>query len=59
MVVLDDLSIGKRENLAGIRASLVKGSITDIKLLGETFADTDYVFHLAAIASVQRALRTP
>ena len=59
VIVVDDLSAGKRENLAGIKASLVKGSITDIKLLRETFADAEYVFHLAAIASVQKSVEDP
>jgi len=31
--VLDDLSTGKLENLAGIKAKLVVGSITDLRLI--------------------------
>jgi UDP-glucose 4-epimerase len=59
VVVLDDLSKGKPENLAGIKARLVRGSITDVDLLKTTFEDADCVFHLAAIASVQKSVEDP
>lgn len=45
--VLDDLSTGKRANLSGSRAELVRGDIRDRSLVGELLADTDVVFHLA------------
>lgn len=59
VIVIDDLSTGKLENLAGIKARLVEGSITDLQLLKRTFEDVDYVFHLAAIASVQKSVEDP
>jgi len=59
VVVLDDLSTGKLGNLAGIKAKLVKGSITDLELLKRTFEDVDCVFHLAAVASVQKSVEDP
>lgn len=52
--VLDDLSTGKRENLAQ-GAELVIGTITDGPLVQEAMAGLDGCFHLAAIASVQRS----
>ena len=53
VVVLDNLVRGTRKNLSSAtadeRVSIVEGSILDTDLLGELMADTDYVFHLAAL----------
>lgn len=64
VVILDDLSTGKMENLplehAGIE--FVKGSINDRTLLlalREKHPDISYLFHLAAIASVIRSMENP
>lgn len=59
IIIIDDLSTGKLENLAGIKAQLVKGSITDLHLLKRAFENVDCVFHLAAIASVQKSIEDP
>ena len=59
VVVIDDLSTGKTENLTGIDVSFLKGSITDIKLLNKSFQDADCIFHLAAIASVKKSIDQP
>lgn len=59
VVVVDDLSYGRVENLAGIDARLVRGSILDLDLLKTTFQDVDCVFHQAAIASVRRSIQDP
>lgn len=59
VVVIDDLSSGKAENLAGIDARLIRGSILDLDLLKSSFQDVDCVFHQAAIASVQRSIQDP
>lgn len=59
VVVVDDLSSGKRENLLGIDARLIVGSITDRGILRKAFEDADCVFHLGAIASVQRSVEDP
>ena len=53
--ILDDLSTGKKEN-APPEAELVIGSITDPTLLKTSVEGIDGVFHLAAIASVQKSL---
>jgi len=49
---LDDLSTGRRENLATVarhpRFTLVQGSITDARLVDELTAGADHVYHLAA-----------
>lgn len=54
--VLDDLSTGKRENLA-TGAELVVGDITDAALVSRLMQGKDGCFHLAAIASVELSRR--
>lgn len=57
--VLDDLSTGRRENLAGRRAELVEGSILDRAAVRAAVAGADTVFHLAAFVSVPESLERP
>lgn len=57
--VLDDLSSGRRENLDLARAELLEGSILDSEIVEKAVAGCDAVFHLAAIASVQRSVEDP
>jgi UDP-glucose 4-epimerase len=52
--VIDDLSTGKRENLA-VSAKLVVADICDAPTLRASLEGAAGCFHLAAIASVQRA----
>lgn len=52
--VLDDLSTGRRENLAA-GAELVVADIGDVAAVRAAVVDVDGCFHLAAIASVERA----
>ncbi len=61
VVVLDDLSAGKEENLAEVRNKItfVKGSITDIETLQKVTHQADYVIHLAARTSVPRSVKDP
>lgn len=63
VVVLDDLSTGKLDNLPENDPSLtfVEGSVTDDGLVAKLFKDfaIDYVFHEAAIASVQATVENP
>jgi UDP-glucose 4-epimerase len=51
--VLDDLSSGKRENLAA-GARLIVGDVRDPAVVRAAIEGADGCFHLAAIASVQR-----
>jgi len=53
--ILDDLSTGKREN-APEKAELLIGSITDPLLLERALQGVDGVFHLAAVASIQKSI---
>ena len=59
--VLDDLSTGKRENLAhcGDQVDLMVGDVRDPHLAAETVAGAWGVVHLAAVASVTRSLEDP
>ncbi len=61
VVVLDDLSAGKDENLAEIRGKItfVKGSITDLETVRRACHEADYVLHLAARTSVPRSVKDP
>jgi UDP-glucose 4-epimerase len=61
VVVLDDFSSGKPENLEGFsdRITCIRGSINDLTLLKETCTGADGIFHLAAIASVAKSVDNP
>jgi len=61
VVVLDDLSAGKEENLADSRnkISFIKGSITDLEAVRKAMQEADYVLHLAARTSVPRSVKDP
>lgn len=53
VVVIDNLSTGRRQNLPG-DAELIVGDVRDHSLLSAVSKGCDGVFHLAAIASVPR-----
>jgi len=53
--ILDDLSTGKKEN-APKEAELLIGSITDPSMLERALDGVDGVFHMAAVASVQKSI---
>ena len=57
--VVDDLSSGSKDNLAGVDAELHVGSILDAELLDEVVADADAIVHLAARPSVPRSIEDP
>jgi UDP-glucose 4-epimerase len=61
VVVLDDLSSGKEDNLAEMRnkITLIKGSITDIEVVRKAMYEAEYVLHLAARTSVPRSVKDP
>jgi nucleoside-diphosphate-sugar epimerase len=61
VVVLDDLSTGKEENLAGVRdrVEFIQGSVTDLETVRGACRGVDYVLHLAARTSVPRSLKDP
>jgi len=59
--VLDDLSTGKRDNLADLagKAAILEGSVADAGLVRKAVAGVDYVFHEGALASVPRSIDDP
>jgi nucleoside-diphosphate-sugar epimerase len=66
VIVLDDLSNGRRENLAEFEGwggwmGLVEGDLKDRNLLAKLFAETtwDRVYHLGASIHVQRSIDEP
>lgn len=63
VVILDDLSTGKMENIEPLlnkeNMEFVQGSITNLSLLQRLFQGVDYVFHQAAIPSVPRSIKQP
>jgi len=64
---LDNLSTGHRANLAGALAhhgtqkafTFIEGDVTDRTTVREAIAGVDYVFHQAALPSVQRSVEDP
>ncbi|RZN44084.1 MAG: SDR family oxidoreductase [Methanosarcinales archaeon] len=59
VVIIDDLSTGRADNIKNLDVELVRGSVTDQDLLKENFRGVDYVFHQAALPSVQRSVEDP
>ena len=61
VVVLDDFSTGKRENLDGLldRIELIEGTVTDSATCARACRGVDFVLHQAALASVPRSIRDP
>lgn len=62
IMVVDDLSMGKKSNLTDSEnLTFIEGSVTDADLMKEllTKNEFDYIFHLAAIASVADSVARP
>ena len=63
VIILDDLSTGKMENIAELlnndNIEFVQGSITELSLLQKLFQGVEYVFHQAALARVPRSIDDP
>ncbi|NJC70271.1 NAD-dependent epimerase/dehydratase family protein [Planosporangium thailandense] len=59
VVALDNLSTGSADNLTGVSAELVEGSILDRSLLSDVVSGADAVVHLAARPSVPRSVADP
>ena len=63
VTILDDLSTGRRENLAHIehhpRLKIRTGSITDPVILGDVMAHADVVYHMAAAVGVKLVADDP
>jgi len=63
VTVLDDLSFGRRRNLAGVSGrgglQVVVGSARDRRLVTALLAEADAVVHLAAVIGVERVSARP
>ncbi len=60
VVILDNFSSGRKENLAGLeQARLVEGDVRDFEMLDGLLESADVVFHLAAVVSVLTSLEDP
>ncbi|MGH9355554.1 MAG: SDR family oxidoreductase [Terriglobia bacterium] len=59
--VLDNLSTGRKENLAHVkdRIEFLELDIRELESIRAAFAGADYVIHLAALASVPRSVADP
>src|SRR5262245_38060568 len=57
--VLDNLRSGLKSNLSGLYCQFMVGSVLDRDLVREAMTGVDFVFHLAAIASVQESMQKP
>ncbi|NWB97589.1 NAD-dependent epimerase/dehydratase family protein [Pseudomonas gingeri] len=59
--ILDDLSTGKRSNLAldNPRVELIEGDVADAALVAQVMRGCRAVVHLAAVASVQASVEHP
>ncbi len=61
VTVLDNLSTGKHENIAhhASGVTFIEGSITDHDTVMRAAEGVDTIFHLAAVASVQKSIEHP
>ncbi|MCP4362246.1 MAG: NAD-dependent epimerase/dehydratase family protein [Chloroflexi bacterium] len=57
--VLDNLSTGSPENLAGLPVSLIEGDIADAETVLSAVSGCDLIFHLAALVSVPLSIKNP
>jgi UDP-glucose 4-epimerase len=59
--VLDDLSTGRLKNLDSVegRFDFLEGSVTDLQMVQSAAQGVNWLFHLAALPSVQRSLDDP
>lgn len=61
VVVLDNFSTGKKENIAPFRAKvkIIAGDVRDFKTVRRAVKGVDYVLHQAALSSVERSVADP
>ena len=63
VIILDDLSTGRMENIRHLRGKenveFIEGTITNLLLLRKLFENVEYVFHQAALARVPHSIDQP
>lgn len=57
--VLDNLSTGKRENLAGLPVEFIEGDIADREVVETAVSGCHTIFHQAALVSVPLSIKEP
>jgi UDP-glucose 4-epimerase len=57
--ILDDLSTGYVDNLAGLRVDFLQASLLDVEALREAVRGIDSIVHLGALGSVPRSIADP
>lgn len=57
--VLDNLSTGRIENLAGLHIEFIQGDLADLDTVLRAVSGCDLVFHQAAMVSVPRSMSDP
>lgn len=57
--VIDNLSTGYKENIAGLDVHFFEGDVQDAVLLNQAFHGADAIVHLAALPSVPRSVKDP
>jgi nucleoside-diphosphate-sugar epimerase len=57
--VLDNLSTGRSENLAGLNIELIEGDIRDLDAVRKAVSDVSQIYHLAAHVSVPASMEDP
>ena len=55
----DNLSTGKRENLAGVKVDFREGDLNDFPAVAEACRGVEYVLHQAALPSVPKSVADP
>lgn len=59
IVVLDDFSTGREDNLDGLDIELVRGSVVDPDAVDRAASGVDAIVHLGALGSVPRSVADP
>lgn len=59
VIVFDDFSTGKKENLKGLKIKLIEGDIRDLNTLKKAMHGVDFVCHHAAQISVPKSISNP
>ena len=57
--ILDNLSTGKLENLAGLTLDFIEGNVADFEAVKTAVQDCELVFHQAALVSVPMSVEQP
>ncbi|GIV28327.1 MAG: epimerase [Bacteroidia bacterium] len=60
VIIIDNLSTGSLENIRHLKSvEFIQSDINDIKTLNKVLPKVDFIFHLAALGSVNRSVENP